>query len=66
MEYKILEAEYNGLFFKIEEDLPEVGAYLYIYKNKKCIKDFLQNNIDICKDLAFEEYKVPLDKWSEK
>jgi len=42
MQYKILEAEYSGEKFKIEKDNPRVGAYLYIYKNEKCIKDFLR------------------------
>ncbi len=30
MQYKILEAEYNGQKFRIEEDNPGAGAYLYI------------------------------------
>jgi hypothetical protein len=42
MQYKILEAEYSGEKFKIEKDNPRVGAYLYIYKNEKCIRDFLR------------------------
>ncbi len=63
MKFKILEIEYNGLIFKIEEDYPEVGVYLYIYKNGKCIKDYLQNDIKTCKEIAFEEYKVPIKNW---
>lgn len=65
MEYKVLKAEYNGLNFKIEEDLPEVGVYLYVYRNNKCFKDYLQNSIDTCKEIALEEFGVPLEKWSE-
>lgn len=66
MEFKIYEAEYNNLVFKIEEDHPEVGVYLYVYENSICIKDFLQNDIDTCKDLAYKEYQVPLNKWIMK
>ncbi len=63
--FKVLEAEYNGLKFKIEEDLPEIGVYLYVFDDKKCIKDFLQNTIAICKEIAFEDYGVPMDLWKE-
>ncbi|MBL7811117.1 MAG: hypothetical protein JNL57_02750 [Bacteroidetes bacterium] len=63
MEFKILTTEFNGRKFKIEEDHPEVGSYLYVYDGENCIKDYLQNDIETCKQVAFEEYKVPLDKW---
>lgn len=66
MEFKILKAKKNKLEFIIEEDLPEVGAYLYVFKDGKCIKDYLQNDIDICKTQAFEEYGIPLNEWSKK
>ena len=66
MEFKVYEIEYNGLNFKIEEDLPEVGVYLYVYKEGKCIKDYLQNDFDACKEVAFEEFNVPIEKWSLK
>ncbi len=63
MKFKILELEYEGKRFRIEEDYLEVGSYLYVYDGEKCIKDHLQDNIEKCKKLAFEEYKVPVDKW---
>jgi hypothetical protein len=66
MKFKILTTEFNGRKFKIEEDYPEVGLYLYVYEAEKCIKDYLQNDIEICKQIAFEDYKVPLDKWEMK
>ena len=49
--------------FKIEEDYPEVGVYLYVYENEHCIKDYLQNDIETCKALALEEYNVPINSW---
>jgi hypothetical protein len=64
MEFKVLEVEYNGIKFKIEEDRPEVGAYLYVYCNNKCIKDILQDSIEICKEVALEEFGVPMGKWN--
>jgi hypothetical protein len=41
MEYKILEAIHNGKKFKIEEDLPDVGAYFFVYEGDKDVKDWL-------------------------
>ncbi len=65
MQYKILEAEHDGQKFRIEEDYPNVGAYLYVYKNENCVQDFLQNSISACREVALEEYGVALDKWQE-
>lgn len=66
MNFKVLEANYNNKKFIIEEDYPEVGAYLYVYENGKCIKDYLQENIEICKIFALQNFDVPLDKWIRK
>ena len=65
MDFKKLVAEFEAKRFVIEEDLPEVGAYLYVYDNDSCIKDYLQDSIDICKKIALEDYQVPLDSWKE-
>lgn len=58
-----LKAEYKGMNFEIEEDYPEVGAYLYLYVNGRCIRDELQDSVEICKEVAFNNYGVPLDIW---
>ena len=65
MEFKILETSHNGKNFKIEEDYPEVGVYLYVYDDGKCINDYLQNDIKTCKELALENFGVPLCSWKE-
>ena len=65
MKFRIFIAEQDGYRYKIEEDYPEVGAYLYILKENECIEDYLQNNIETCKQFAFEEYGVTIDKWTE-
>ncbi|WP_293716009.1 hypothetical protein [Thiolapillus sp.] len=49
--------------FIIEEDLPKVGAYLYVYEGDNCVFDCLQDSIDICKEIALEQYNVPLESW---
>lgn len=63
--FKTFKAEYKEFTFMIEEDYPEVGVYLYVYKEENCIKDMLQDSVDICKEIALEEYGVPLDFWIE-
>lgn len=40
-EYRIFEAIYGNRLFRIEEDIPEVGFYLYVYENNACIYDYL-------------------------
>ncbi len=49
----------------IEEDLPEVGFYLYIWQNGIGQFEYLQDTVDICKYQAFEEFGIPLDCWEE-
>jgi hypothetical protein len=65
MEFRILETLHNGKVFKIEEDYPEVGVYLYVYEDDQCVNDYLQNDIETCKELAFEDFGVPLCSWKE-
>lgn len=66
MNFKVFEAKHNSLAFKIEEDYSEVGAYLYVYEDGRCIRDYLQNDIDHCKEFAYKKYEVPIDKWVRK
>lgn len=65
MKFRILTVEHDEFSFRIEEDLPQVGAYLYVYKDDMCIKDYLQNNIEDCKEIAREKYGVPVEKWKD-
>ncbi len=66
MELKKLEIVHDGRKFSIEEDYSEVGSYLYVFENDRCVRDFLQDDVETCKLIAFEEYGVPLDKWIVK
>jgi hypothetical protein len=59
----MLTAAHNGSEFKIVPDKPEVGVYLYVYDDGRCVRDELQNDVQTCKDVAFEEYGVPRDAW---
>jgi hypothetical protein len=65
MEFRKFKTEFNGMLFEIEEDLPEVGAYLYVYENGLCTRDDLQNTINDCMEIALEMYGIPLEVWEE-
>ena len=65
MKFKKFVSMYGNKKFIIDEDLPEVGAYLYVYDGDKCVYDCLQDNIELCKEVAHEEYQVPLDSWEK-
>jgi len=39
------------------------GYYLYVFKNGKCILDYLQDSFEIATDIALEEYGVPKEAW---
>jgi hypothetical protein len=58
-----LKTTYNDFEIIIEEDLPEVGFYLYVYKSNVSIYDSLQNDINDCKEIAFEMFGIPLNIW---
>ncbi|MEE9327869.1 MAG: hypothetical protein V3U71_11305 [Cocleimonas sp.] len=64
MKYLKLTSDFENKKFVIEEDFPEVGVYLLVYDEGRCIYDCLQDNIEACKAVAFEEYNVPLDAWN--
>tara|TARA_R110002073_G_scaffold306012_4_gene475148 strand:+ start:10009 stop:10236 length:228 start_codon:yes stop_codon:yes gene_type:complete len=62
---KILETTYKNQRFRIKEDLPAVGWYLYVFdKNENCIADHLQDSLEIVIEEAFEEYQVPKNSWT--
>jgi hypothetical protein len=66
MIFKVYEVTQNNTIFRIEEDYPEVGVYLYVFENGKCIKDYLQDNIEECKLFALKEYNIPIGNWKLK
>ena len=62
---KKMKAIYNNMRFIIKNDFPEIGAYLYVFEKGKCIADYLQDDSLSCKEVALEEYGVPMDIWQE-
>jgi hypothetical protein len=64
--YNKLKSIFGDLLFRIEEDNPEVGWYLYVFKNNKCIADYLQDTLEQTKEFAKEKYNVPYNSWEEE
>ena len=60
----MLSVTFNGLGFVIEEDNPDVGVYLYVYREGKCVSDHLQDDITSCIEFAFENFDVPKTLWN--
>jgi hypothetical protein len=66
MEFKVFESFFGALRFKIVEDLPGVGADIYVYEDDKCVRDDHQDTILMCMEFAQEYFEVPLDSWVRK
>ena len=60
-----MKAIYNHMKFIIKNDFPEIWVYLYVFQKGKCIADYLQDDSSLCKEVALEEYGVPMDIWQE-
>lgn len=54
---------FGNYTFILEQDLPHIGWYIYVYDGKKCIYDNLQDNRDIAIDVLFQEFNCPRDLW---
>lgn len=62
--FRSLVAEYKGFTYKIEEDLPDVGWYLYQYDaSGRCTHDSLQDNLAMVMVYAEEEFGIPQSAW---
>lgn len=61
-----LKAQFGDRLFVIEEDLPDIGWYLYVYENGKCIADHLQDDLDTVMAQAKDDYGVPINRWEEQ
>jgi hypothetical protein len=57
----------KNFWCRIEED-SAVGFYLYVYDNVtgKCVRDHLQDTIQIAKEQAEEDYGMDANTWNEE
>ena len=57
----------EGYTLRIIEEVPGTGFYLYSFdKVGRPLRDDLQDTAQVCKEIAEEMYKVPLDAWREE
>lgn len=62
--FRSLIAEHKGNTYKIQEDLPDIGWYLFQYDTaNQCTHDTLQDNLASAMSYAEEEFGVPLLAW---
>jgi hypothetical protein len=50
--------------YEIRHD-PLVGFYLYIFEDGKCIRDYLQDTLEIAMECAQEDYGVSKNAWKK-
>jgi len=50
--------------YEIKHD-PLVGFYLYVFEAGQCIRDHLQDSLEIAFEAALEDYDVPKDAWKK-
>jgi len=48
--------------YEIKYD-PSAGFYLFVYENDKCVRDHLQDTLEIVMECALEDYGVSKDLW---
>jgi len=66
VQFKKYQCEFKKRRFVIEEGLPEVGWYIYVFdKSGNCIADHLQDKFEIAVEFAEEEFQVPKENWKE-
>jgi hypothetical protein len=50
--------------YEIKND-PSVGFYLYVFEDGKCIRDYLQDTLELAMKYALEDFGVPKDAWKK-
>jgi len=50
--------------YEIKYD-PFAGFYLFVYENDKCIRDHLQDTLEIAMECALEDYGVSKNLWQK-
>jgi hypothetical protein len=51
-------------YFEIKHD-SFTGFYLFVFEGEKCIRDHLQDTLEIAMKCALEEYNIPKSAWKK-
>jgi len=62
MKWRAQSESFKGRVYEIKHD-PLVGFYLYVFESGKCVRDHLQDTLDIAIESAYEDFNVPKDAW---
>jgi len=49
-------------YFEIKYD-QLAGYYFYVFEDNKCIRDYLQDTLEIAMECAWEDYGIPKNAW---
>ena len=66
------QANYHGKIFTIEaqefkdeKNKNIIWYYLYAWNEKSIEHDYLQDNLEMAKQCAFDEFNIPFDCWQQ-
>ena len=63
MEFEKKEIEHGEYKFVLEQDLPSVGWYIYVFKNGSSVFDTLQNTKEQAIETVCEKFSCPKKLW---
>lgn len=64
MKWKAKSDSIKTRHYEIKHD-PNVGFYLYVFENDKCISDYLQDTLELAMECAWEDFGVPKESWEK-
>jgi hypothetical protein len=64
MKWKARDTILKFRHYEIQYD-PLVGFYLYVFEGKKCIRDYLQDSLDLAMECTLKDFGVPKDLWEK-
>jgi hypothetical protein len=60
----IAEQKISNRHFIIKHD-EAVGFYLYVYESNRCVRDYLQDTLELAIDFAMNNLQVPKESWKQ-
>ncbi|MEM7102734.1 MAG: hypothetical protein AAF502_06315 [Bacteroidota bacterium] len=65
--YQIWTAEHDNCKYKIEEDSPTFGWYVFRYnKRGVCTHDYVQHDLEMAISFAEMQFSVPKENWKQE
>jgi hypothetical protein len=64
MKWQVKLDSLTSRYYEIKHD-PLVGFYLYVFEDGKCIRDYLQDTLELAMECAWEDFGVPKEAWKK-